>query len=91
LIFDKSPFDANCVEGAFWDGAGWAWPMPGNNNIKGEKAGVAEIPAHPPQIRGTTNANSKHFALEPTLTIGSIGDRPRLATFISCEGNPYKT
>jgi hypothetical protein len=31
-------------------------------------AGVAEMPAHPPQIKGMTSASIKDLTLEPTLT-----------------------
>jgi hypothetical protein len=50
------------------DGAGLAWPSPGNRNIKGEMAGVAERPPHPLQIKPMTAANNSDFTMEPTLT-----------------------
>ena len=51
---------------------------------------MAEIPAHPPQIRGMTIANSKHFALEPTLIQATIYAGAKLATFIFVRGNLTK-
>jgi hypothetical protein len=65
---DKSRFDANNVEGAFWDGAGLTWPRPGIRNINGEKDLEAEKPPQPTQIKLMTDASNNDFTMEPTLT-----------------------
>jgi hypothetical protein len=52
-------------------------------------AGVAEMPAHPPPIKGMTDASNKDFAMGQTLTTWNILKQGQFRNFFSCEGKPY--
>ena len=69
--------DATCVGGALVRAAGLA----SNRSIKGEKAGVAAMPPHPPQIKEMTDASSKGL-INLTFTTATIRDKAQEATFI---------
>jgi cytidylate kinase len=59
-----------------------AWPRPGNRNIKGEIAGVAEMPPQPAKVKQMTAASNTDLTMEPTLMAFIIYDYSKLAIFI---------